>query len=208
MTEYSEEALRLLQRNGLTPEQNDALDAANAPDAGNPFATIADIPGGSSELLVADAYLDDARIKTLRASEFEIVDNVPAGFAIYVVRVAAILDQTNGAYDFGESPDYAELDVGFSNYWTVVGGAYGGWFSVPPANDLEVRMIESAAAAALGIDDLFNIGAPGIYDLSPIDGVAFCVGNLGTEEIAGGGAGNSLTLRVWYSLVPVVAGPL
>ncbi len=175
-------------------------------DNTDPANPVVSAGGGGGGMLSVDFNLTDAQIKNLRAVDYELVDAPGAGFAIYVEKLAIMWDCRNGAYNFGDnSPDYAELSFGFADYWQTLSSIMTGAGPGTPTDTILYPMfVNNSSSDSVMNQFTYVLASANALDLTVIDNVPICFGNIGTEEIIGGGAGNSLSGRLWYTIVPVV----
>jgi hypothetical protein len=91
-----------------TADEKAALDAANAPDGGNPFATMADV--GGTSVLLASLDIATADVLQLDSVPYEVVPTPGPGKAL--VPLYGYLEYLPGAVPFGSSGDLFLLRVG------------------------------------------------------------------------------------------------
>lgn len=150
--------------------------------------------GGSQPWLEAVTQITDAQIKALKATDVEIIDPPGVGKAILVQSFDIVLDARNGAYSSGGSP---ELDLGFATHWVNY-----------DTNGLRMDTATLQAGSALlanGSDGAQFYGSimhgGALLRMTDIANVPFCIGNIGDAEWEGGGAGNTISVRVFYRIV-------
>lgn len=145
---------------------------------GDAIASVMELGGGQ---LVRDVQLDNAAVKGFRGAPAELIPAPGADKAVIVHKFAIVSDDSAGAWT--ESADdlvlqYADgVDISAA---IEAGDLVGGAVAVKCQGVLDTALVPDVNAAV----ELFNTG----------DG-----------EWAGGDADNTMSIRLWYSIIDTVA---
>ncbi len=193
-----------------TPADGDVLTYDEASGKYTPQAASG---GGSGPLLVADFQLTDAQIKGLPDSlgPVDVVDAPGAGLMIVPERAVLLVDIADGGAYTNIDGDYAALTLRVGDE-DLLAQAIN---SVTPAVALLDSFLGSGdtpgqKAMLLGPSSRYSEDAsaslahpvlPGALDNQPLKLHGFSEDG---NDYGGGNAANTLSGRVWYSLVPTV----
>ena len=142
------------------------------------------VPRGPMQ--VRDTRITNAQVRSLRATPITLIPSPGANKAIVVHKVYLLCDATAGVYT--ESTD--NLVVQYNGGVDITAGIEATGF---------LTVAGSAQARTYGVR---------VAEIAPEANVDVEIFNTGNGEYGGGNAANSLSVRVWYSIVDTVAFPV
>jgi hypothetical protein len=135
---------------------------------------------GRNDILIADVQLTDAQIRDLTAHPVEIVPAPGVGLTIAPLFVYLLLDATAGDYSDGGDMRL-EYETALDTSVVVLGGGAA-----------TTQMVVTSMTPVTEFIDLTD-------DVSN-QGLAIHI----ATDLTGGDPANTLSIRVWYSIVPAV----
>ncbi len=133
------------------------------------------------DILVSDTQIANADVLTLRATQVELIAAPGAGLALIVHRVYIVVDDTAGAYT--ETTD--DLAVEYAD-------------GVNITNTIDATPLVGGGVQRTTIPALATQVVPDVNAAVQMD-------QTGGGEWGGGNAANTMSVRVWYSVVPAAA---
>lgn len=183
----------------------DPGDVATLNDAGSGYVAEAPSGGGTdSGIQVADVQLTDAQIKALPTGDATLLPAPGAGLA-YVFHGAHLLcDTTSGVYTGLGTDSTLQVVIGGFGASARVDELYNtsvtGLFAPGPAGLVTVQLPSYATSNANG----FYIRSDAPAPVASVENQPMTLEYANNEATAltGGNAANTLSLRVWFSVVP------